>query len=66
MYSDNTDTLKVLETDSRSRFFRACADLQTETTTNGFDRYVTLSQYIERLHSRASWNEFEGILAARV
>jgi formate hydrogenlyase transcriptional activator len=63
MYSDNTDALKVLETASRYRF-RACTGLQTETTTDGFDRYVALGQYLERLPSRASSNEFEGIVGS--
>src|ERR1700694_2976668 len=64
MYSDNTDASKVLETDSRYRFFRVCTDVRTGPTTDGFDGYVPLGQYIKRLHSQETRNEFEGIVGS--
>src|ERR1700676_2181230 len=64
MYSDNADALTPLQADSRCRFLRACAGLESKTTTGSFDPYVALDQYIQSLDSRRSGNEFEGIVGS--
>jgi len=58
MYSDNTGVVKVLEKDSRCRFSRACASLQSKTTTIDFESYVALDQYVENRSA------FEGIVGS--
>jgi formate hydrogenlyase transcriptional activator len=58
MYSDNVGALKVVETDSRCRFLRACAGLQSKTTTTDYESYVALDQYLE------NGSEFEGIVGS--
>ena len=63
MFSDNAIVLKGSDRDSRCRSLRAVADPPYETTTE-FECYVGLGQYLERLDSQASRNEFEGIVGS--
>jgi formate hydrogenlyase transcriptional activator len=57
MYSDNTDALKALETDSRCRFLRPCGGLQSTTTTDD-ESYLALDQYLE------NGTQFEGVVGS--
>jgi sigma54-dependent transcription regulator len=63
MYSGNAIVLNGSEKDSRCRPLRVVAGPPSETVTE-LDSYVALRQYMERLDSQASRNEFEGIVGS--